>query len=141
MSDWSFRHSVVARVEPEEAWGFWTTVSNWTLDVSLEQVQLDGPFAAGSRGVSKPRGSDPLPWLIREVGVRTAVIQMELPGAEVLFSWSFVAAEGGGTQITQQVTISGERVADYVGVANSQLVPGIPEGMKKLAEAVERQAR
>ena len=71
MGDWSFRHSVVARVGPQDAWAFWTNVSNWKLDPSLEHVQLDGPFAAGTRGVSKPRGSEPLSWLIREVGLRT----------------------------------------------------------------------
>jgi hypothetical protein len=44
------------------------------------------------------------------------------------------------TQITQEVTIVGPEVEKYVPLAESQLAAGIPQGMRQLAEAIEREA-
>lgn len=133
---WTFEHSVHAHVAPEEAWAFWTDVSNWTFDTSLESVTLDGPFAAGTRGVTRPRGGDAIAWLIREAGSGHACIEIQLPGASVEFYWTFAAADGG-TQITQRVNLWGPGADLYIDVAATQLANGIPEGMRKLSEAME----
>src|SRR6266571_4992649 len=71
MGEWTFEHSVQAHVTPEVAWAFWTDVRNWRFDPSLESVELDGPFAAGARGVTKPRGGEPIEWSIREAAPGT----------------------------------------------------------------------
>ena len=71
MSVWSFEHSVEATVAPDTAWRFWTTVSNWTFDPSLEWVALEPAFVTGAKGVTKPRGADPVAWCIRDVAGRT----------------------------------------------------------------------
>ncbi len=54
VADWFFEHGVVAKAPCNVAWAFWTDVSNWSLDPSLESVRLDGPFVAGTRGTTKP---------------------------------------------------------------------------------------
>src|SRR5947209_1402718 len=137
MGEWTFEHSVQAHVTPEAAWAFWTNVRNWSFDPSLESVELDVPFAAGARGVTKPRGGEPIEWSIREAAPGHAVIEIPLPGALVTFCWAFAPAEGG-TRITQRVTLSGAGSGQYLGVAESQLALGIPEGMRKLAELMGR---
>jgi hypothetical protein len=50
---WAFEYSVACPVTTEFAWRFWTDVNNWRLDTDVESVELNGPFAAGSRGVSR----------------------------------------------------------------------------------------
>ena len=137
MGEWAFEHSVQAQVTPETAWAFWTDVRNWSFDPSLESVELDGPFVAGTRGVTKPRGGEPIEWSIREAAPGHAVIEIPLSGALVAFDWTFVPAEGG-TRITQRVTLSGPGSGQYIGVAESQLAVGMPEGMRKLAEVMAR---
>ena len=137
MSEWAFEHSVQAQVTPDVAWAFWTDVHNWRFDPSLESVDLDGPFAAGARGVTKPRRGEPIEWSIREAAPGLAVIELPLPGALVEFHWTFAPVEGG-TRITQRVTLSGAGSGQYLGVAESQLAVGIPEGMRKLAELMGR---
>jgi hypothetical protein len=137
VSEWAFEHSVQAQVTPEKAWAFWTNVRNWSFDPSLESVELDGPFVAGARGVTKPRRGDPIEWSIREAAPGHAVIEIQLPGALVAFHWTFAPAEGG-TRITQRVTLSGAGSGQYLGVAESQLAIGIPEGMRRLAEVMGR---
>ena len=138
---WAFEHAVDCPVSRELAWRFWSTVENWLIDVSVESVTLDGPFAAGSRGTTKPCGSDPVRWQITEVqdGHR-AVIEINLPGAVIRFHWQFADLSDGATRITQRVTLEGERSADYMAGA-AEFERGIPLGMQKLAEAMAGAAR
>ena len=42
--------------------------------------------------------------------------------------------------MTQQVTLSGPQTAAYIGVAESHLAVGIPQGMRRLAQAMEAAA-
>ena len=136
MTEWRFEHAVDAKAPLESAWAFWTDVSNWTLDTSVEWVKLDGPFAAGTSGTTKPRGGEPLQWRIQHASLGEALIEMELTGAVVQFKWRFARAGSGLTAISQSVTLSGPKAEDYVGVAESQLAAGIPEGMRMLAQAI-----
>jgi Polyketide cyclase / dehydrase and lipid transport len=138
MTDWRFEHSVVAQVPLEAAWAFWTDVSNWDLDPSVEWAKLDGPFAAGTRGITKQKVGEPIQWRIREASLGDATIEIELPGAVVYFRWRFVPAGVGATTITQSVILSGPNAEVFVNIANTQLAAGIPEGMRKLAAATER---
>jgi hypothetical protein len=133
---WIFEHSVLAGVPSEAAWAYWTNVANWRFDTSIETVRLDGPFAAGSRGVTKPRGADLVSWRIRDAAPGHAIIEIELPGAVARFQWTFTPAESG-TRITQRVTLSGPSSGQYLAVAQSQLAAGIPAGMRMLAAAME----
>ena len=140
VADWFFEHGVVAEVPCNVAWAFWTDVSNWSLDPSLESVRLDGPFVAGTRGTTKPRNGDPLAWPIREASPGHAVIEMELPGAAVRFEWRFREAGPAATRMSQSVTLAGPRASDYVGIAESELAKGIPQGMERLAREMEKAA-
>ena len=55
-------------VSRDLAWQFWTNVENWpTVDGSVESVRLNGPFAAGSTGVTRSRDIDPVEWRLVEV--------------------------------------------------------------------------
>ena len=141
MSVWSFEHSVEATVAPDTAWRFWTTVSNWTFDPSLEWVALEPAFVTGAKGVTKPRGADPVAWCIRDVADGHATIEMTFPGAVVAFHWSFLPSSPGCTRITQQVMLSGPQAGDYIGLAESHLARGIPEGMRRLAKVIEERHR
>jgi hypothetical protein len=133
---WVFKHSVDCHASREFAWRFWSNVENWLFDTSVEAITIDGPFAAGTRGTSKPRGGDLINWQLVEVedGHR-AVFEILLPGAVVRFHWQFEELTDAATRMTQRVTLEGERAADYLaGVA--ELEKGIPEGMRRLAAEI-----
>jgi Polyketide cyclase / dehydrase and lipid transport len=134
-----FEHSIECQVEREFAWKFWTNVDNWAVvDPAVEWAKLEGPFIAGTKGRTKPRGSDPNEWKLAEVeeGSR-AVIEIAGPGATVKFHWSFTDITGGGTRMTQKVILEGERAAEYEE-GMRQLEKGIPYGMERLVEAMVR---
>jgi hypothetical protein len=64
---WTFEHSVECPVAREFAWRFWTNVDNWKLDADVEAVELNGPFAAGSRGATLTRSSGRIEWRLVSV--------------------------------------------------------------------------
>ena len=137
---WEFAYSIECPLNRAFAWQFWSHVENWLFDVSVESVVLDGPFAAGTTGTTKPRGGDPLNWQLIEVEAgRRAVIAITLPGAVVKFHWRFEDLPNDATRISQQVTLEGESAADYLAGA-AELEKGIPEGMRKLCEEIIKAA-
>jgi hypothetical protein len=139
---WSFEHSVQTPVSRAFAWQFWTNVANWpVVDPSVESVQLNGPFAAGTSGTTKPRGLDLVEWHIREVqdGHR-AVIEIPAPGVVFKCVWLFADAPNGGTRITQQASLEGELTADFEQTFGPQLENGMPQAMGRLIEEMARAA-
>lgn len=132
---WDFQHSVECKASREFAWKYWTNISNW--DDPPAKFELDGPFDAGSRLRTILPGQT-LHSVIRDVKAeREATIEMQLPDAIVSFRWSFEELGKDRVQITQRITLAGRNAKSFVAQA-SVLERTVPEGMKKLAAAIER---
>jgi uncharacterized membrane protein len=136
---WSFEHSVECDAPAEFAWAYWTDVPNWRLDADVESVEIDGPFAAGARGRTRSKSSGVVEWRIVEAEPRRAVIEAQLPGAALQFCWRFDDV-AGRTRMTQCCLLQGEQAGTFAEAAEAALKPGIPAGMRKLAESIERAA-
>lgn len=135
---WTFEHSIECGVPVDFAWHFWTTVSNWALDVDVVSVELDGPFAAGTEGVTLSKSSGRISWRIAEIEGRTAVIEFPGPNVTGRFYWRFEeAGVAGRTRITQRATMEGELIPEFA----SALEAGIPPGMQKLCDVMEQTSR
>jgi hypothetical protein len=137
---WTYEHSVDCEVPVQFAWDFWTNVKNWVLDADVESVVIDGPFAEGARGLTNSRSSGPIEWRLVEVRVGRAVIEFPLPGAVGQCVWTFADA-ARCTRITQRWTLRGEQADTYSKAIAAGLEAGIPAGMKKLCNAMEKVAR
>ena len=137
-SVWSFEFSVDCSVSPDSAWRYWTDVKNWSIDLDVESVALNGPFEPGSRGVTNSKSSGAIEWRIAEVQPGRAVLEFPAPGALATFIWTFVDSDGG-TRITQHADLSGPDAARYVDLAKA-LEAGIPAGMHRLCEAMQESA-
>ena len=134
---WAFEYSVESDATPHFAWTYWTNVANWVDPPAT--FQLEGSFAPGSRLTTTIPGQEQWHSIIREVGAdRTAVIDMELPGATVRCHWCFDEATGNRTRITQRLTLSGENAGAFVKEVASGFEPNVPQGMRKLAATIAR---
>lgn len=134
---WDFQHSVECKASREFAWKYWTNTANW--DDPPAKFELDGPFETGSRLTTILPGQT-LHSVIRDVKAgREATIEMQLPDAIVSFHWSFEELSKDRVQITQRITLAGRNAKSFVTEA-SLLEHSVPEGMKKLAAAIERSA-
>ena len=137
---WSFEHSVNCAESVPFAWEFWTNVRHWALDSDVESIKIDGPFTAGTRGVTISKSSGRIEWRIAEAQAGRAVIETLLPGAMSRSIWTFEDA-AGGCRITQRWTLEGERAGAYASEFGPILEAGIPMGMAKLCSAIEDAAR
>jgi hypothetical protein len=132
---WEITHSVEANASLAFAWQYWTNVANW--DDPPAEFELDGPFATGSRGVTRLPGQEPLHWLIREViPPNAATIELSLDGAELSFEWRFVELADGGTRLTQRIVLKGEKADMYLSQVKPVFSDNPPHAMNKLAMAM-----
>jgi hypothetical protein len=138
---WNFEHSVECQATKDFAWQFWSNVKNWeVVDPGVEWVRIDGPFASGTKGVTKPRGSDLAEWTLVDVQPgKSAIVEIAIPGAIVRFKWIFEDSEQGGAKLIQKVTLEGEQADNYTEGMKG-LEQGIPSGMQKLADAIDKAA-
>ena len=138
---WKFEYSVECQAPRDFAWRFWTNVDNWSLDPGVDSVQLDGPFAAGSKGTTKIRNGDSVEWHLVEVrDCRHAVIEFPATGAVLRTHMTFEDSASGGTRITQQMMLAGEQAGAYEGTIGRQMEEGMPQGMRKLAAEIAKAA-
>jgi hypothetical protein len=139
---YEIEHIIECPVSRDFAWQFWSNIENWAaVDPAVESVKLNGPFAAGTKGTTKPRGSSPTEWELIEVQKdKSAVIELSVPGAVLRFLWVFESTTSGRTLITQRVMLEGERADDYVAEMRG-LEKGIPEGMRSLVQGMVRAAK
>jgi hypothetical protein len=132
---WKFEHAVVCAVPREFAWAYWTDIGNW--DDPPAQFRLDGPFRSGARLTTVLPGQE-LYWVIRDVEAGFgALIEMELSGAVVGLRWRFEEIAGERTRISQAVSLSGDGAEALVDQAK-MFETNLPDGMRKLAQAMER---
>jgi hypothetical protein len=132
---WEITHSVETDASPAFAWHYWTNIANW--DDPPAEFELDGPFAAGSRGRTRLPGQEPLPWLIREVTPpNAATIEMSLDGATLSFEWRFVGLADGRTRLTQRIVLNGQKADLYLSQVKAAFAANLPDGMKRIATAM-----
>jgi hypothetical protein len=132
---WELTESVETDATLEFVWNYWTNVANW--DDPPAKFELDGPFAAGSHGITRLPAQEPLRWLIRAVSPpNTATIELELNGAVLSFEWRFEPVTNDRTRLTQRVVLQGENTAELQPQLESTFTSTVPAGMKKLATTI-----
>ena len=132
---WDFQYSVECNASREFAWKYWTHIPNW--DDPPAKFKLDGPFNVGSHLTTVLPGQT-LHSLIRDMKAgREATIEMELPDAIVSFHWRFEELGKDRVQITQRIRLGGRNAIAFITQARV-LEHTVPDGMRKLAAAIER---
>ena len=132
---WAFQHSVECQASREFAWKYWSNIANW--DDPPAKFELHGSFDTGSRLTTILPGQT-FESVIRNVKEgREATIDMKLPEAILSFHWNFEELRQDRVQIKQRITLAGRNARSFVAQA-SVLERTVPEGMKKLAAAIER---
>ncbi len=118
------------------AWDFWTNVANWH-DPPAE-FELQGPFAAGSRGITRMPGHS-MHWVIREVNPPTSArIDVALESATLSFEWQFSELSCHRTQLTQKIVLRGPNARTFVSQVEAAFSLNLPDGMAKLANTIAK---
>jgi hypothetical protein len=142
--DWLLEHSEVTAASPAFIWKYMTDVTNWNDPPA--RFSLEGPFEAGSRGMTLLPDGEPYRWTIEQVQPgRSYTIGSELDQSRVLFQWRFDPRPEGGTRISQRIGVAGPAAARHAEAVRSGFEPTLAGGMKRIAlmvsEAEARQAQ
>lgn len=132
---WSFQHTVDCHAPRQVAWNYWTNIQNW--DDPPARFEMQGDFRDGAR-LRTILPDQTLESTIHEVQPGSIVmLDMKLPGADLLFHFTFEDADVAGSRITQRVSLSGANAEAFL--TNAKLLEQtIPQGMAKLVAAIER---
>lgn len=140
---WQFEHTLTTEAKLETIWALYSDISTWVeWDKGIEHASLEGPFAAGTRGLLQPQGQERLSFQLTEIDpLRGFSDVTDIPdaGIEIRFSHRLEPV-AGGTRITHRVTITGANSDGLGSELGADLLQGIPQTMERLASlALERQ--
>ncbi len=134
-----FSHTLKTAAPPEQIWGIWTDVENWSAwDTELVDSRLEGSFALGAIGKLTPRKGR----------VATFKISQLNPGESYTFTVSlplcrlnvhrFLQLQPDGTDFTHEVSFQGLLgwlFGRLLGRQFKTVLPGIMENVKQIAES------
>ena len=68
-------------------------------------------------------------------------MEMLLDGAVIAFEWLFDPLSNHRTRITQPIVLSGDNATAYVNQVQAGFASNLPDGMKRIADAMARAER
>jgi Polyketide cyclase / dehydrase and lipid transport len=111
---WHYEHSAETTAPADAIWRLWADVPGWPAwNGDIEQIELHGPFAAGSTISMTPVGGEPVELTLREVQPDAGFVdEAELDGVVVRTEHRLDAAGPGRLRVTYRTEITGERAGE-----------------------------
>ena len=136
---WEGEHSIETSAPPEEIWRLWADVAGWPAwNADIEEIELTGPFAAGSTIRMTPIGQEPVELRIAEaVEPERFVDEADLGEIVVRTTHHAEPLDGGRTRVTYRMEITGP-AADTLGPQIGPEISGdFPQTLAALVERAE----
>jgi Polyketide cyclase / dehydrase and lipid transport len=136
---WVTEQSIETTASPEAIWREWSDVDRWPeWNGDIEQIELDGPFAVGSRITMTPIGDEPISLLIAEAAEPESFVdEADLGEIVVRTIHRAQQLDEGRTRVTYRMEITGP-AADTVGPQLGPEISGdFPEVLAALAHRAE----
>jgi uncharacterized protein YndB with AHSA1/START domain len=136
---WTAEHTVETSASPEEIWRLWADVDGWPeWNGDIERIELEGPFAKGSRILMTPIGDEPIELRIAEaVEPEYFVDEAELGEIVVRTTHHVEGLDAERAQVTYRMEITGPG-ADTLGPQIGPEISGdFPQTLAALVERAE----
>jgi hypothetical protein len=118
-------------------WGDMASWPEWNADT--EWVRLDGPFAAGSTGVLKPKGGPKVRFVVASLTDREFVDVSRLLGARLTFDHQIAPTETG-CRIDVRVTMHGPLARLWATILGKGFRTSLQPDLDRLVALVEAEA-
>ena len=131
---WTYEFSATAEVTPSAVWTLWADPLSWhTWNDGVGEVEVHGPFAAGTAFTMTPPGEDAIHMTITEVVSDQAWIDVcELPGLAITTYHLIDDLGGGRTKVTYRTEITGEAADEAGPEIGPQICADFPDVVAKL---------
>lgn len=121
-------------------WDIVSDVANWPAwDPHEEAARLDGPFAAGTKGWSKPRKGPATDWILTKVEPKLLWgSESHIPGGTISGESRFEPLDDGMVRCTKIVQVKGTLVPLFWLYFKRPVQHDLHESLKALQNEVER---
>ena len=136
---WVNEPRIETSATPGQIWRLWAAVPDWPeWNGDIERIELDGPFAAGSRILMTPIGEEPVELRIAEaVEPELFVDEAELGEIVVRTTHRVQPLDGERARVTYRMEITGP-AADTLGAQiGPEISADFPQTLAALAERAE----
>jgi len=141
---WELEESVVAQADPAFAFEYMASIENMTADPGIERVEADGPSRdrVGMRGRTHGVGGRTTDWVVSAVEPgRRLVIDIPLRDAILRFAFRFEHRAGGGSIVSQRISLFGANAGEYLDAVASGFGPTLRDGMHAVRDRIDAAAR
>lgn len=113
---WEYEHTAETTAPPERIWALWADVSGWgSWNPGVEEIDINGPFEAGSVITMKPPGEDAVALRIAEAVPSERFVDEAAFGDVVVRTEHEIVPAGAQTaRVVYRMQITGV-AADEVG--------------------------
>ena len=134
---WEYEHSIDTDTAPEALWARLSDVATWPeWNSDIDKVELEGPFAAGSRVTMTPRGEEPVTLRLAQVRENeTFVDEAEFGGVTIRTMHRLERLEANRTRITYRTEISGPAADELGPQVGPAITADFPETIAALVRA------
>ena len=117
----------------------WADMATWPeWDGAVAWCRLDGPFAAGTTGVLKPRGGPRIRFVIETLESGTGLTDVSsMPGATLRISHRAAVGPDGRTTVDVEVSVDGPLARPWGRLLGRRIARSTPDGLRKLVAVVE----
>lgn len=125
---------------PETLWRIWSQPESWPeWNPDVEEVKLNGPFAAGTSGTMRTKrgGSHPIRLESIEHGKSFELEAAAIPGAKFHFRCAIEALASGGSRLSQSIGMTGGMAWLYGPMMGGKIAQSFEPILKGLADKAE----
>lgn len=135
---WEYEHSVETTAAPTAIWRHWSDIEAWPeWNEGIEKIEVDGPFAVGTRFTMTPPGDDPIEMRLVEITPGEQFIDEMDAGDFVVRTVHRVTPTAGDRALVLYRTEITGPAADQVG---PQLGPAITADFPQVVAALVARA-
>lgn len=132
-------HSIETKAPPAAVWAIWQNVSEWnTWDHNIEYSQINGPFAAGTKGTLKPKDGPLVHTKLTRVEPYTMFSdEAKLPLARIIVTHT-LSPKGEKTLVTHKIEMKGILAFFFACVIGRNMKKNLPQEMNAMIKKAEQ---
>ena len=139
---WSHETTITTTATAEQIWALWSKPQEWNQwDEGNEWVQLDGLFAAGTKGYFKPAGGPKVRFILLEVLPKQRFKDRSfLPLTHLDFTHVYTpnSSKIQGGYITHRVEMRGWLTPIFSRIIGRDIQKSLPETLARLSRLAEQ---
>ncbi len=135
---WEYEHAVTTSADTQALWRHWSDMAAWpTWNEGIEKIEIDGPFAVGTRFTMTPPRDEPVQMQIVDIVPGASFTDEMDAGDFTVRTVHRLEPRADGTRVVYRTEITGP-AADQIGPElGPQITADFPDVLAALVRLAE----